>query len=87
MPRLYVFELPDGSTQLHLRADPPAVGMTLALLGRDYVIVTVRTTAARWSCGTSSARRRARGRSGRAALRFRHGDLEARCPRELPAVG
>ena len=42
MPRLYVFELPDGSTQLHLRADPPAVGMTLALLGRDYVIVTVR---------------------------------------------
>jgi hypothetical protein len=41
MPRLYVFELPDGSTQLHLRAGPPAVGMTLGLLGREYVIVTV----------------------------------------------
>jgi hypothetical protein len=41
MPRLFTFQLPDGRTELHLRGDEPREGMTVTVLGRDYLVVAI----------------------------------------------
>lgn len=41
MPRRFIFELPDGSVELHYRKERPTVGVTVVVLGREFVVVSI----------------------------------------------